>query len=235
MSIMSTFQQASSPGAPRFAGPGAKSEPASPWVEGFHSARRGWSPEGIIGPPARRDRDYARSGLQDLLARPQRIRPAAVVRLVRVVERGKGSRCNGPHQSARRMPAAWRMAIVDKVDPPILSGPQDPSEPQVNLVVQIDYGVCKDICIPAHAELTLDLSGQGDRPACSHGSTECRNARTSPIIQPCRSSAVEPIAATSRPSRSRCGRPRARFPPSSRKARQLVPLHLLRPKDGRFS
>ncbi len=36
----------------------------------------------------------------------------------------------------------------------------------MKLAVSIDYGICKDICIPAHEELTTTLSGEGpDRAA----------------------------------------------------------------------
>jgi DsbC/DsbD-like thiol-disulfide interchange protein len=39
---------------------------------------------------------------------------------------------------------------------PVRVRPQDPSKP-VALALTIDYGVCKDICIPAQAELSLKL------------------------------------------------------------------------------
>lgn len=41
---------------------------------------------------------------------------------------------------------------------PVLVKPKDPAKP-VKLVLALEYGVCKDICIPAHADLTLDLTG----------------------------------------------------------------------------
>ena len=41
---------------------------------------------------------------------------------------------------------------------PVLVKPKDPTKP-VKLVLALEYGVCKDICIPASANLTLDLSG----------------------------------------------------------------------------
>jgi DsbC/DsbD-like thiol-disulfide interchange protein len=40
---------------------------------------------------------------------------------------------------------------------PVLVKAQDPMRP-VKLVLALDYGVCKDICIPAHADLSLDLT-----------------------------------------------------------------------------
>jgi DsbC/DsbD-like thiol-disulfide interchange protein len=39
---------------------------------------------------------------------------------------------------------------------PVRIRPHDPAKP-VNLALKIDYGVCKDICIPAQAELSLTL------------------------------------------------------------------------------
>jgi DsbC/DsbD-like thiol-disulfide interchange protein len=47
---------------------------------------------------------------------------------------------------------------------PLLVTPQDPSRP-VRLTLTLDFGVCKDICIPAHAEATLDLTGKGGQAA----------------------------------------------------------------------
>jgi DsbC/DsbD-like thiol-disulfide interchange protein len=43
---------------------------------------------------------------------------------------------------------------------PVRITPANPGKP-VKLALSVDYGVCKDICIPANAELTADLSGQG--------------------------------------------------------------------------
>ena len=41
---------------------------------------------------------------------------------------------------------------------PILVRPKDPAKP-VKLVLALEYGVCNDICIPAHADMALDLAG----------------------------------------------------------------------------
>lgn len=43
---------------------------------------------------------------------------------------------------------------------PVLVTPVDASKP-VTLKLAIDYGVCKDICVPAQAELTIDISAGG--------------------------------------------------------------------------
>jgi DsbC/DsbD-like thiol-disulfide interchange protein len=44
----------------------------------------------------------------------------------------------------------------DAVILPVIVKPADPAKP-VKLGLSIDYGVCKDICIPAHAELSVSL------------------------------------------------------------------------------
>jgi DsbC/DsbD-like thiol-disulfide interchange protein len=52
-----------------------------------------------------------------------------------------------------------------KVILPVVVRPREPGKP-VELALSIEYGICKDICIPAHADLSLSLSGQGpDRAA----------------------------------------------------------------------
>jgi DsbC/DsbD-like thiol-disulfide interchange protein len=42
---------------------------------------------------------------------------------------------------------------------PVLVIPADPGKP-INLRLALDYGVCRDICIPAHAELTLTMPAE---------------------------------------------------------------------------
>jgi DsbC/DsbD-like thiol-disulfide interchange protein len=49
----------------------------------------------------------------------------------------------------------------EKVILPVLVKPTDPGRP-VKLKLTVEYGVCKDICIPAHAEMSLTLSGAAD-------------------------------------------------------------------------
>jgi DsbC/DsbD-like thiol-disulfide interchange protein len=52
-----------------------------------------------------------------------------------------------------------------KVVLPVLVTAKEPDRP-VRLVLTAEYGVCKDICIPAHADLSLDLTNAGpDRGA----------------------------------------------------------------------
>jgi DsbC/DsbD-like thiol-disulfide interchange protein len=47
-----------------------------------------------------------------------------------------------------------------KVILPVLVRAEDPAKP-VKLALAVDYGICKDICIPANAELSLSLSDPG--------------------------------------------------------------------------
>jgi DsbC/DsbD-like thiol-disulfide interchange protein len=47
---------------------------------------------------------------------------------------------------------------------PFVVTPQDPKRP-VRLELTLDYGVCKDICIPAHSTLSLSLPAKAERHA----------------------------------------------------------------------
>lgn len=47
---------------------------------------------------------------------------------------------------------------------PLLVTPDDPAKP-VDLKLVFDFGLCRDICVPNHAELALDLSPGGATPA----------------------------------------------------------------------
>lgn len=44
---------------------------------------------------------------------------------------------------------------------PLKVTPDDPARP-VNLKLNLQYGVCKDICIPTNAVTTIELNGKGD-------------------------------------------------------------------------
>lgn len=48
----------------------------------------------------------------------------------------------------------------DGVVLPVFLTPQDPDAP-ISLVAAIHYGICKDVCIPVEAELTLDVPAAG--------------------------------------------------------------------------
>jgi DsbC/DsbD-like thiol-disulfide interchange protein len=55
-------------------------------------------------------------------------------------------------------------AYDDKVVLPVLVKAKEPGKP-IRLAVTAEYGVCRDICIPAHADLSLDLTdSSSDRP-----------------------------------------------------------------------
>jgi DsbC/DsbD-like thiol-disulfide interchange protein len=45
---------------------------------------------------------------------------------------------------------------------PMLVTPRVPTDP-VRLAVSIDYGICRDICIPVHADVSRDLAGDDGR------------------------------------------------------------------------
>lgn len=62
--------------------------------------------------------------------------------------------------------AGASFGYAERVVLPLRVTPADPSVP-VDLRVALEYGVCKEICIPARAEmaLSLDASGEGVHPA----------------------------------------------------------------------
>ena len=58
-----------------------------------------------------------------------------------------------------------RRSYGRKVILPVLVKPEQAGKP-VKLALAVDYGICKDICIPANAELSLPLAEDGpDRSA----------------------------------------------------------------------
>lgn len=56
------------------------------------------------------------------------------------------------HEDAAGAAYIYRDAVIL----PVIVKPADPAKP-VTLGLSVDYGVCKDICIPAHADLSLPL------------------------------------------------------------------------------
>lgn len=62
---------------------------------------------------------------------------------------------------------------------PVMVTPKEPGKP-VNLKLAIDYGVCKDICIPARAELSETLPADGAHRATIEGAL-ARVPRTQPL------------------------------------------------------
>src|SRR3954467_4168291 len=105
-------------------------------------------------------RDRARSGLQDVLAKPRRVRSAAQLRLVAVDERRGGrpavAHAGSPGGRRRRVLRLLRWGAgggfsAGSVGGVFLRGRVPPPTPKkpARLALTIDYGVCKDICIPA--------------------------------------------------------------------------------------
>jgi DsbC/DsbD-like thiol-disulfide interchange protein len=84
---------------------------------------------------------------------------------------------------------------------PVRTRAQDPSKP-VGLALKIDYGVCKDICIPAQAELSVKLPANAS--ASTRAAIEAALARV-PTPQPLNADAelavlgVEPSAGAGKP------------------------------------
>jgi DsbC/DsbD-like thiol-disulfide interchange protein len=60
--------------------------------------------------------------------------------------------------------AGANIGYKDRVIFPVEITPTDPAKP-VTLRLRVTYGVCKNICIPAEAELELGLSGQSESSA----------------------------------------------------------------------
>ncbi len=52
----------------------------------------------------------------------------------------------------------------DRLVLPFTARPADPGQP-VDLAVSVDFGLCKDICVPAHAALTAEAAGAAPDPA----------------------------------------------------------------------
>lgn len=84
---------------------------------------------------------------------------------------------------------------------PVRIRAQDPAKP-VSLALKIDYGVCKDICIPAQAELSLNLPAKAS--ASTPSAIEAALARV-PTPQPLNADAelavlgVEPATSAGKP------------------------------------
>src|SRR4051812_16049920 len=60
-------------------------------------------------------------------------------------------------------PGGVSYGYADRVVLPVRVTLRDPAKP-ARLALKLDYGVCKDICIPAHAELTLAPSDRDTAP-----------------------------------------------------------------------
>jgi DsbC/DsbD-like thiol-disulfide interchange protein len=71
----------------------------------------------------------------------------------------------------------------DQVLLPVRASAKDPDTP-VRLSLRLDYGVCKDICIPAQAMLALDLRGEQAVHAAAIGKALARVPKPQPLGAP---------------------------------------------------
>ncbi|MCB5175347.1 protein-disulfide reductase DsbD domain-containing protein [Microvirga lenta] len=69
-----------------------------------------------------------------------------------------------PAPSRHEDPGGVSYVYEDSVVLPVLVTPKEAGKP-VTLALSADYGICKDICIPAHAEMKATLSGKGPHQA----------------------------------------------------------------------
>lgn len=135
--------------------PGAAAQEASPWVQGHHSRVRllAGGSEGAIwlaGVEIELDpgfKTYWRNPGEAGLPPSFDWSKSANVGAVEVL---------WPAPARSEDAGGVSYGYHDRVLFPLRVRPQDPAKP-VSLAVKIDYGVCKDICIPAQAELTLKL------------------------------------------------------------------------------
>jgi DsbC/DsbD-like thiol-disulfide interchange protein len=137
--------------------PSAAQAAASPWVAGFHSRVRliGGGTEGprlLAGIEIALDKGFktywrtpGESGLPPRFDWSGSVNAAAIE-----------VRWPAPERTEDAGGVAY--GYKDQVTLPVLVNAVDPSKP-VKLSLGLDYGICKDICIPAHADLDLTLSG----------------------------------------------------------------------------
>lgn len=88
----------------------------------------------------------------------------------------------------------------DGVVLPLRVTPRDPDAP-VRLALKLDYGVCKDICIPARAELAIKLPKAGAPERSDVDGALARMPAPQPLGAPGELSilAIEPITADAKP------------------------------------
>jgi DsbC/DsbD-like thiol-disulfide interchange protein len=156
MAIMSRLARILTLATLLFVPAGAQSDPGSAWTQGFHSRVRlvaGGTEDGrrLAGIEIKLDpgfktywRNPGESGL------PPRLDWAASSNVAAVELRW-------PAPERFEDAAGVSFGYHDQVLLPLFVQAKDSTQP-VTLSVTVDYGVCKDICIPAHAELSLPLS-----------------------------------------------------------------------------
>lgn len=143
--------------------PGAVQAAGSPWVTGFHSRVRliSGGTEGrnlLAGIEIVLDKGFktywrtpGESGLPPRFDWSRSVNAAAI-------------EVKWPAPERLEDAGGLSYGYKDRVTLPILVSAADPSKP-VRLRLRLDYGVCKEICIPAHADLDLPLSGETMRQA----------------------------------------------------------------------
>ena len=111
-----------------------------------------------------RGADRNAAGLEDLLAQPRRWRRrAAGLRLVEIREPGQRERAL-PRSGADSRQRRRHDRLQGGVSFPVLLQAVDPARP-ITLRLGFSYGVCREICIPAEAELALIVPPDGGGPA----------------------------------------------------------------------
>ena len=160
---------------------------------------------------ARRHRVRARYRVQDLLAYARRIRPSAGLRLDRIRKPQRRSRCCWPAPSRFEDQGGVAYGYKDGVLLPIRVVPNDPAK-SVALRLKLDYGVCKDICIPASRRRSAEASGRrrrlqaGDRGGACAGAEAAAARRGGRSLDPRRRAGERGREACDRGRRPRAGR-----------------------------
>ncbi|HEY8382991.1 MAG TPA: protein-disulfide reductase DsbD domain-containing protein [Microvirga sp.] len=135
----------------------AHAAPASPWAQGFHSRVRlvSGGMEGgrhLVGVEIELDRGYKTYWRS----------PGEAGLPPRFVWDGSANAgaldLHWPAPARTEDAGGVAFSYADRVIFPVRITPLRAGEP-VRLHLAVDYGVCKDICIPANAELSLDLTG----------------------------------------------------------------------------
>jgi len=138
-------------------GPAAEAQTMSPWVQGLHSRVRLLA-GGVAG-----HRHLA--GVEIVLDKGFKTywrNPGDAGLPPRFDWTGSGNAgaidVRWPAPSRTEDAGGVAYTYSDRVVLPFFVTPEDPGKP-VSLTLALDYGVCKDICIPVHAEVSLTLSG----------------------------------------------------------------------------
>ena len=138
-------------------GTGRGRRDASEWVEGHNSRARLIAGNGIAGVELQLPEGW--KTYWRIAGRCRR--RAAVIRLVEIGQpRGAQVLYPAPKRFTDR--AGDTVGYKGTVVFPVRLKPKDPTKP-IDLRLALDYGVCKDICIPAEAELALVVAPDAGR------------------------------------------------------------------------